>query len=483
MDLYTPESGNFAVAVVHYDLDLDYRMSSNRLQATATLTVVAHDSLNKFSLDIQGLIVSKVSVDGARAARFTQSKNKLKVEVPGRISAGQEFTVVIKYGGNPKPMQTLWGDVGWEELTEGVLVAGQPCGASTWFPCSDHPRNKATYRFIVTTDSPFFVIANGRLETRTVKASRTRWVYAALEPMPAYLATVQIGHYRPQELPAGRVPMNSFIPNDLADQFLADFSCQRDMMAVFEELFGEYPFEAYTVVVTDDDLEIPLESLGISVFGRNHVDGSKGSNRLVAHELAHSWFGNSVTVSTWKDIWLQEGFACYAEWLWSEKSDGKSAAEWAELFWKGLSQLPQDIQVGDPGPALMFDDRVYKRGAITVHALRLFLGDTVFFNMLRAWTSENKFGSVTTADFMSHVMTCARSEVLEGADARAGASVARSDARVMALFDAWLFGFDLPPFPVERKHRERAEVTSARDSKPVTIKKVILGKSATKRKS
>jgi hypothetical protein len=103
--------------------------------------------------------------------------------------------------------------------------------------------------------------------------------------------------------------------------------------------------------------------------------------------------------------------------------------------------------------------------------------------MLRAWTSENKFGSVTTADFMSHVMTCARSEVLEGADARAGASVARSDARVMALFDAWLFGFDLPPFPVERKHRERAEVTSARDSKPVTIKKVILGKSATKRKS
>ncbi|GAB2820508.1 M1 family metallopeptidase [Alpinimonas psychrophila] len=435
VDLYTPDSGNFVVAVTHYDLDLDYRLSSNRLQAIATLSVIAHESLSKFSLDIFGLVVTKVSIDGVRVARFTQTKSKLKVDVPQGISAGQQFTVVVKYGGNPVPMPTPWGEVGWEELTEGVLVAGQPCGASTWFPCSDHPRNKATYRFSVTADSPFYVVANGRLVSRTAKASRTRWVYAQTQPMPAYLATVQIGKYRPQGLPAGRIPFNSYIPSDLAEQFLADFSCQKDMMELFERLFGEYPFGEYTVVVTDDDLEIPLESLGISVFGRNHVDGSKGSNRLVAHEMAHSWFGNSVTVSTWKDIWLQEGFACYAEWLWSEESGGKSTTDWAQHFWLGLRALPQDIMVGDPGPALMFDDRVYKRGAITLHALRLHLGDDKFFDMLRQWTTIHEFGSVTTEDFQNHVMTFA------------GPSSASVSA-VKTIFMAWLFSVALPDFPV-----------------------------------
>lgn len=435
VDLYTPDSGNFVVAVTHYDLDLDYRLSSNRLQAIATLSVIAQESLSKFSLDIYGLVVTKVSIDGVRVARFTQTKSKLKVDVPEGILAGQHFTVVVKYGGNPGPMQTPWGEVGWEELTEGVLVAGQPCGASTWFPCSDHPRNKATYRFSVTTDSPFYVVTNGRLVSRTVKASRTRWVYDQVEPMPAYLATVQIGKYRPQALPAGRVPFNSYIPSDVTEQFVADFSCQKDMMDLFEQLFGEYPFAEYTVVVTDDDLEIPLESLGVSVFGRNHVDGSKGSNRLVAHEMAHSWFGNSVTVSTWRDIWLQEGFACYAEWLWSEKSGGKSAADWARYFWLGLKALPHDISVGDPGPALMFDDRVYKRGAITLHAVRLHLGDDRFFDMLRQWTTVHKFGSVTTEDFMNHVIDCA---------APTGDSV----AAVKSIFGAWLFNVELPPFPV-----------------------------------
>jgi aminopeptidase len=282
--------------------------------------------------------------------------------------------------------------------------------------------------------------------------------------MPAYLATVQIGHYRPQALPAGRVPLISFIPDDLEDQFVADFACQREMMDVFENLFGEYPFETYTVVVTDDDLEIPLESLGVSVFGRNHVDGSKGSNRLVAHELAHSWFGNSLTVSTWKDIWLQEGFACYAEWLWSENSGGKSAAEWAQSFWQGLVALPQDIAVGDPGPSLMFDDRVYKRGALTVHAVRLLLGDETFFDMLRAWTSQNKFGSVTTQDFLRHV------ETFFG-----------PGEELTTLFESWLFHQALPAFPLAPKVQSRSK-KSSRASDNRGLKKIMSRRSATKKK-
>jgi len=172
------------------------------------------------------------------------------------------------------------------------------------------------------------------------------------------------------------------------------------MVALFEDLFGPYPFDSYTVVVTDDDLEIPLEAQGLSVFGANHMDGRRGSERLVAHELAHQWFGNSLTVGLWRDIWLHEGFACYAEWLWSEGSGGRSADEQARAAHARLAALPQDLAIGDPGPDAMFDDRLYKRGALTLHALRGHVGDDAFFDVLRTWTDRYRHGTVSTEEFL-----------------------------------------------------------------------------------
>ena len=175
---------------------------------------------------------------------------------------------------------------------------------------------------------------------------------------------------------------------------------QSEMLALFSERFGPYPFPSYTVVVTDDDLEIPLEAQGLSVFGANHMDGHRGSERLVAHELAHQWFGNSLTIGLWKDIWLHEGFAAYSEWIWSEASGGRSADEQARAAHTRLSGLPQDLVIGDPGPHGMFDDRLYKRGALTVHALRRYLGDEMFFTVLRTWTARYRHGTVSTEEFL-----------------------------------------------------------------------------------
>ena len=432
-DSYVPTSGNGGYSVIRYDLELDYRVSNNRLAGTATITATALETLERFSLDLTGLTADKVSI-GRDRVKFSQHHRKLRVVPAKPITAGTEFSVTVKYVGSPGPTRGAWGEIGFEELTEGVLVASQPNGASTWFPCNDHPANKASFRIAVLTDSPYRVIANGRLVSHTVKSSRTRWVFESEQPMATYLATLQLGYYKGIEMPAGPVRQRAFLPDDLTDNFDHDFAGQTAMIGTFERLFGPYPFDEYTVVVTDDELEIPLEAQGLSIFGRNHVDGSDGSNRLIAHELAHSWFGNSLTVASWQHIWLHEGFACYAEWLWSENSGGQSAQKLAEHYWMQLHGLPEDLILADPGPELMFDDRVYKRGALALHSLRLVLGDTVFFDLLRDWTADNRHGTVTTEQFITHASS-------------------RSDRPVEELLRAWLFAAPLPKLPRQPKSK------------------------------
>ncbi len=281
------------------------------------------------------------------------------------------MTIAVRYGGSPRPIRSLWGEVGFEELTNGVLVAGQPNGAASWFPCDDHPSSKASYRIQISTDSPYRAVANGELTSRRVKAGLTTWTYELAEPTSTYLITLQIGDYQMRRLPKAPVPMNAALPERLARNFDHDFARQPQMMKLFVKLFGPYPLSTgYTVVVTDDDLEIPLEAQGLSIFGANHCDGTRSSERLIAHELAHQWFGNSVTVRRWRDIWLHEGFACYAEWLWSQECGGPGTDELARQYYRRLVDSPQDLLLADPGPRDMFDDRVYKRGALTLHALR-----------------------------------------------------------------------------------------------------------------
>lgn len=400
-DPYVPDHGNGGYRVASYELDLDYRVNSNRLAGKAAITAVATQALSRLSLDLAGLRVAKVSVNGRRARRYSHRAGKLHIWPTTDITEGAEFVVDVQYAGNPAPVDSPWGELGWEELTEGVIVASQPSGAATWFPCNDHPGDKARYRITVTTDSSYHVIANGRLVSRRTKASRTSWVYDQAAPMATYLATLQIGRYDELELASFPVTTRAVLPASQLRNFRSDFGRQQDMMKLFCRLFGPYPFGGYTVVVTDDPLEIPLEAQGISVFGSNHLDGRRGSERLVAHELAHAWFGNSLTPASWRHIWLNEGFACYAEWLWSEGSGGLTAAQQVSKAYSRLSGLAQDLVISDPGPELMFDDRLYKRGAITLHMLRLQLGDAAFFELLRTWTSQNRHGSVTTDGFVS----------------------------------------------------------------------------------
>lgn len=425
---YVPRHGDWTYGVTSYDLKLEYTLETNNLNARATIAAIAHSDLLRFKLDLHRLRVSKVTVNGTSAAKYVHRSGALSITPRKPIVEGAEFTVVVTYSGSPAPMPGLDGEAGWEELAEGVIVASQPHGAPSWFPCNDRPSDKATYTFQVTAPNDYHVLANGIETDRRRRASSTTWMYEENAPMATYLATLQIGRYVTSVDEEHAVPIHTVHPAELGDRCAEAFGQQGEMLDLFVSLFGPYPYEAYTAVITPDVLEIPLEAQGLSIFGSNFVSLEWPAQRLIAHELSHQWFGNSVTAAHWRDIWLHEGFACYSEWLWSEASGGSSTQIQAATHWRQLSQQPADLLLIDPGPDLMFDDRVYKRGALTLHALRIHVGDEAFFTILRTWTERFAHGSVETQDFIA-------------------LAAEFSPVPVEELFRAWLDELTLPELP------------------------------------
>ncbi|MEU8242324.1 M1 family metallopeptidase [Actinoplanes missouriensis] len=426
-DPYLPGHGNGGYRVLHYDLDLDYRVTGNRLAGKAVITARAVQPLSRFTLDLGQFRVQDVKVDG-RPAKFTHRPDKIRIKPDKPIGYGSTFKIEIRYAGRPTPISGRWGDIGWDELTDGALVASQPIGAPSWFPCNDLPGDKATFLVTVTAPSAYTVLVTGDLVAQRRGPGSTTWVYERDEPTSPYLMGVQVGRYEVIELAPGRVVQRAAIPPRLRSTFRHDFGRHGEIMIALERMLGPYPFREYVVVVADDDLDDPIEAQGMAVFGRNHLDGRRTHERLVVHELAHQWFGNSLTVADWRHIWLNEGFATYAEWLWSAVSGGPTAAAHAAQWHAWAARQPAVVTVADPGVDAMFDPLVYKRGALTLHALRSRIGEAAFFALLRSWVAEHRHRTVTTEQFREHAARFAPYP-LDG------------------LFDAWLDRPELPALP------------------------------------
>ncbi|QKJ18803.1 M1 family metallopeptidase [Microbacterium hominis] len=421
-DPYAAQSGDVTFDVVSYDLDISYRVRTNRLEGTALLNAVVAVPTRAITLDLIGLRASRVRVDGEPPASFRQGPRELHIGLPRAFEPGEEFSVEVVYAGAPRPRRSRWGAIGWEELEDGALVASQPTGAPTWFPCNDRPDDRARYRIAITTDPGYTVAATGVAERPVKAGARVRWAFRSDVPMATYLAAVHIGRYRAES--AGRVQY--VYPGRLKTPVRQAFAEVPAILTVFESAFGAYPQDTCTVVVTEDALDIPLEAQGLVVFGSNHL--GPDTARLIPHEIAHQWFGNSVGLAHWRDIWLNEGFACFAEWVWSEASGGPTIADLAESHHARLRTLPQDLLLADPGPDLMFDDRVYKRGALTLEALRRTIGVAAFGDVLRHWTTLHRHHLATTADFRACV-----EQIAPGDHA--------------ALLTAWLDAPALPDLP------------------------------------
>ncbi len=431
-DEYFPELGNPGYDVSHYTLDLEFDPASGQLVGQATIEAVATDTLTSVNLDFARLDVERVGVDGS-PAQFGEVREDLIV-VPGApIAAGEAFLVTVDYSGVPGAVTStaIPLGVGWLDSGTGQhYVVAEPDAAHTWFPGNDHPLDKATFTFRLTVPDGVTAAANGALIDELDAGDRTTWVWEMDRPMATYLATVVIGDFtivRDQAASADAgIPIRHVLPGSTTVADWPGLERQGEMVAFLSELFGPYPFDRYGIAIVDG-FGAALENQTLSLFDTNLATSAFFEDVLI-HEVAHQWYGDSVSPAAWRDIWLNEGFASYAEWLWLEREAGREELEAGIAAERALFASAGLPPPGDPPPWDLFNASVYRVGAMTLHALRLTVGDEAFFETLRRYAADFRDANASTEDFV-------------------GLAEEISGIELDDLFDAWLYDPEVPPFP------------------------------------
>ena len=409
-DEYYPTLGNGGYDVDHYDLDLFYDPDDNLLDAAVIITAIATQDLTAFNLDFTGFDIVDLRV-GDLPARFERNGGELTITPEVPIASGDRFDITIAYAGNPTAASSPAFDrvaIGWREGPEGEqYIVAEPDAAHTWFPSNDHPLDKATFSFLVTVPDGYAVGATGEflgIEPGQQIGETLSYAWEMATPMAPYLATIVIGQgYQLVEDPvsteAAGIPIRNFLPADLVANPPDSLDDTGEMLTVLEEAFGPYPFDRYGITVVGG-YPAALETQTFSVFGRVMVNAPDFELVLV-HELAHQWFGNSVSVAQWSDIWLNEGFATYSELLWIEHRQGRAVYDQVAADRRRAATTAGYAPPGLPPPTDLFNGGVYQLGGLLLADLRDEIGDEAFFTLLRTYAAEFADGNATAAEFIA----------------------------------------------------------------------------------
>jgi len=395
---FFPHAGNRGYDAQRYKVKLDYR-GSGKVRARVTLTATATQTLHRFSLDFFGPRVTAVEVDD-EPARFGRSKGKLNVTPRATIAKGDPFKVEVDYSGMPPKITDPDGtQEGWYRTDDGVLAVGEPQGTAAWIPCDNVPADKAVFEFAVTVPGGLKAVANGRLHGFQRTGDRATYHWGEGKPMSTYLAVLDIGRGRLEKNHIGGLPAWTLIDPRLARGSRPVLAELPRIVRFESKLYGGYPFEsAGSIVDFAPGLGYALETQSRPIYP--YVPDLT----TVVHETAHQWFGDSVGLKRWPNIWLNEGFATWTEWYYAERHGRRSA----HAIFNRLYRVPASNEElwnppsAHPGSAKhLFGPSVYVRGAMALEALRLKIGTKPMLQTLRRWAVGHRYGSADIEEFIA----------------------------------------------------------------------------------
>lgn len=396
---FFPRSGSHAYDVSHYDVRLAYRPAAAALEATTRIAAIARQGLRRFSLDLVGLRVTAVTVDG-QAASFGRGRNKLKITPERPVARGESFAVVVRYRGHPRRVIDPDGtSEGWNRTADGAFAVGEPLGTAAWIPCNNALYDKAGFSFHVTVPAALRAVANGRLVSVGGKGALKTFDWTEKQAMAPYLALVDIGRGKLVRAEVDGLPSWTLVDPALARSSRPVLAALPEVIRFESKIYGPYPFDAAgSVVDFAPKLGYALETQTRPIYA------FVPDLTTLVHETAHQWFGDSVGLQRWPNIWLNEGFATWSEWYYAERHGGRSAFQ----IFRQLYRVPAsnhkfwEPPSGHPGqPKNLFTTSTYVRGAMALEALRLEIGTKKTLKVLRLWATEHRYGNADIGQFVA----------------------------------------------------------------------------------
>ncbi len=391
----------YKMDILHYDINLDLHSEEQMLKGRVVLTGTLKDkSLNEIDLNFHdNMKISALLVDG-KSSEYENSGSQLKIR-PG-TNLPDTFNIEINYEGKPERE-------GFGSFTFGkkyghwvVYNLSEPNYASTWFPCNDMPSDKALLDIYLTNDTSYVSASNGILVDKTTEGARRTYHWKTLYPISTYLICLYSSVYSNfsdtyiSQDKQDTMPVEYYAFPEDEENAKVDYGGHVGMIDFFAKTFGEYPFIKEKYGVAEFLWQIgAMEHQTLTGIGSNFVSGKRFFTDVYVHELAHQWFGDAVGPETWKDVWLNEGFASYCEALYVEHLAGAKA-----LRSSMMSKFDENFSgtVYDPGNDL-FSSLVYDKGAWVLNMLRWEIGDDAFFNSLRNYYEKYKYMNASTEDF------------------------------------------------------------------------------------
>jgi aminopeptidase N len=405
IDSWQPK--HYAVNIV-----LDAQLSQI-VSARAQIDILILKPTALIDLDFGELSIDSVTVD-SKPVQFAHRDGKLRLDLPQRLQAGARVAVLVQYHGKPKDGLILSAD---KDGKPSAVGDNWPNRVHHWIPALDHPSAKATVTFNITAPARDEVVANGRLDhVETTAGGNRTWTYSEGVPIPPYCMIISVGQFKRFE-PAERslTPLSYYVPESDSPFALKGFAPSIPTVAFFSETIAPYPYEKLALIVGATRFG-GMENSSAIVFTstllnpRPSAKLSKtfgvpiGTAGLIAHEIAHQWFGDSVTESTWADLWLSEGFATYFAGLFLQRYESEEAfqtymkdAAIAALAYEKKNRTP--IFDRDTEDLLkLLNANNYQKGAWVLHMLRSSLGDQAFFRGLRSYYQAHANATASTED-------------------------------------------------------------------------------------